>query len=92
MLTSFIFLATDVFTQPWFIIIMVIVFFGLLGGGTYTLYRYLHRKSPTDTPANETDVVEEQLSHILEPIDDEATKQAMDDFDKTQKEDEQKNK
>ena len=72
-------LAADFMRQPWFIILVVLVFFGLLAIVTWVIYRVINKESiQKGNPQTPEEVANEELSRVLKPFDEEETKNTTD--------------
>ena len=63
-------LNADFTSTTWFIILMIIVFFGIVALITWILYRVINReKLKQGNPQSPEEVAEEELERILRPFD-----------------------
>ena len=75
-------LADNVLNQPWMILLLIIVFFGLIVLAIILVKRFVINKNKKVEPRPEEEVREEELNRILEPITDEESLKAMEEADK----------
>ena len=55
-------------SEPWFIVVMVIVFFGLLAGLTFLIHRLLNKqKIKKGNPQTPEEIASEELKQVLRP-------------------------
>lgn len=64
------------------ILVYIIVIFAFLGVCGYLLYRFIMKKNDTENAIEKDDkkIAEEELSRILEPVEDEETKKNLEDY------------
>ena len=71
----------DVTREPWFILIMIIVAFGVLVLAIILVKKFFINKNKK-VEVNEEEARQEELNRILEPITDEETIKAMEEAEK----------
>ena len=73
-------LLADFVSEPWFIIIMIVVFFGVLAGLTFVIYRLLNKqKIKKGNPQTPEEIASEELNQVLKPYEPEDSIQMEDD-------------
>ena len=72
---------TPVFEQPWFIILVLLLFFGIIVFAVIMLKRHSSLFKSDEAPKNEEEVVREELDRVLETVEDEKTAEQMANFD-----------
>lgn len=77
-------LATDIWTSPWFIILALLVFFGLIVL-IVILAKRATNKHKTMPKIDEEEARKEQLNRVLEPITDKETLKQMEKYDQEAK-------
>ncbi len=71
----------DVFAQPWFIILMLLIFFGLIVFAVIMIKRHSSLFKSEEAPKSEEEVVKEELDRVLENVEDKAAAEQMANFD-----------
>lgn len=77
--------ATNIFSQPWFILVLLIVFFGVIALLVFIL-RAKFKINKIEKPKDDKQVAKENLSHYLQDIDDPETQKEFDDYTKKEQE------
>ena len=55
-------------SEPWFIVVMIIVFFGVLAGLTFLIHRLLNKqKIKKGNPQTPEEIASEELKQVLKP-------------------------
>lgn len=79
---------TDVYTQPWFIILILVAFFGLVVLAVILIKKYIINRNVKKEPLDEEKIRKEELDRILKPITDEKQIEQMKQYEeKDQSED-----
>ena len=72
-------LASNVFEQPWMILILLVVFFGIIVLGIILVKKFVINKNEKKEVLDQDKIREDELKRILEPITDENAIKAMED-------------
>lgn len=81
----------SIFSQPWFILVLLVVFFGIIALVVFLLRKKL-KISKTEKPKDEHKVAEENLSHYLQDVDDPETQKQFEEYEKELKDKESNEK
>lgn len=75
-------LATFTGGEPWFIIIIVVLFFALLGTVTFIIYRSINKHQKDEPKPTEEEVAKEELDRLLETYDEnQVSEEELDELD-----------
>lgn len=74
-------LASNVFEQPWMILILLVLFFGIIVLGIILIKKFVINKNEKKVELDKDKIREDELKRILEPITDEDALQAMEDVE-----------
>jgi cytochrome c biogenesis protein ResB len=75
----------DVYTQPWFIILMLVLFFGLVVIAIILIKKYVINRNVKKEPIDEDKVRKEELNRVLEPMTDEKSIEQMKNYEEKDK-------
>jgi cytoskeletal protein RodZ len=76
----------SILNQPWFILVMLIVFFGVIALLVFIL-RSKFKISKTEKPKDDKQVAKENLSHYLQDVDDPETQKEFEEYEKKEQDD-----
>ena len=71
----------DFFATPWFIILVLLAFFGIIVFAVIMLKKHSSLFKDEEGPKSEAEVVEEELDRVLESVEDEKAAEEMANFD-----------
>ncbi len=74
-------LASNVFEQPWMILILLVLFFGIIVLGIILIKKFVINKNEKKVELDKDKIREDELKRILEPITDEDSLKAMEDVE-----------
>ena len=69
-----------IYEQPWFIVLVLLLFFGVIVFAVITLKRHSKLFKGEEGPKSEEEVVEEELDRVLENVEDEKAAEQMANF------------
>ena len=72
-------LASNIFEQPWMILILLVLFFGIIVLGIILIKKFVINKNEKKPELDKDKIREDELKRILEPITDEDSLKAMED-------------
>lgn len=80
----------SIINQPWFILILIIIIFGLIAAGVFLFRKYFLHKGKEEKPSDE-EIAEEELNRYLVDVDDENQQKEFDNInEKNDKDNESK--
>ena len=82
--------AGEIYNEPWFILIAIIVLFALIGGISFLIYKLLNRNKKDEKPTEE-EIAEETMSRYLEDVEDPKTEEEFKNYNEGEKNKENKN-
>lgn len=82
--------ASEIYNEPWFILIAIIVLFALIGGISFLIYKLLNRNKKDEKPTEE-EIAEETMSRYLEDVEDPKTEEEFKNYNEGKKDKENKN-
>ena len=74
-------LASNIFEQPWMILILLVLFFGIIVLGIILIKKFVINKNEKKVELDKDKIREDELKRILEPITDEDSLKAMEDVE-----------
>ena len=74
-------LASNIFEQPWMILILLVLFFGIIVLGIILIKKLVINKNEKKVELDKDKIREDELKRILEPITDEDSLKAMEDVE-----------
>jgi|SRR5574344_1251838 cytoskeletal protein RodZ len=77
--------ASNIFSQPWFILVLLIAFFGIIALLVFIL-RAKFKINKVEKPKDDKQVAKENLSHYLQDVDDPETQKEFDEYAKKEQE------
>ena len=78
-------LASSIWSNPAMILLLLIICFAVIALVVFLIRYFLNKNNKEEKPT-ETQIVEEDLDRYLQPVDDEETKKAFDEYEKDNKE------
>jgi hypothetical protein len=63
---------TEIWEMPWFYVVVLVVFFGLIVLGVMMAKKYLKPFQTDEKPKSDKEISEEEVSRLVRPIEDEA--------------------
>ena len=74
------------FNQPWAILLLIVLIFGVLAAGVFLLSKFvINKKDKEEEKPDEKTIASENLDRYLEDVDNPETQKQFDEYDKKEK-------